>query len=364
MRAYIATCLIGSFAFDKDGNLLSYRLFPKNAEFIAGRLFEAQQKKITDEEREIAEELKNSGVQEIVWDKEESLEGVSCVSKEENLAQQKLREEFRKLAIDLKWTMTQAEINQLLSKVNIEISKRKIRKTKKDIILIQVINTYDEIEGNLNSLSEHLREWYGLYFPELSKSVSDHEKFISLVARKIRRENFDDEKTQALAEKSAGMDFAESDLKAVSDFAETLLMLYETRKRMLDYLTRLVTEVAPNTAAIATPVIAARLISIAGGLEKLSKMPSSTVQLLGAEKALFRHLKGQGKAPKYGVLFLHPHIQNSPKKARGKVARLLASKIALAAKIDMYSKKDESEKLKKEVAKKVAELAASAKKRK
>ncbi len=363
MRIYVATCLIGSFAFDKDKNILLYKLFPKEVDKIADRIASVERKEITPEEREIVNELKETGAQEVIWDKDGSIEGISCVQKEDNLAQQILREEFRRLAIDLKWTNSQAEINQMLTKVNVEVSKKKLRQTKKDVILIQVINTYDSIEENLNTITEHIREWYGLYFPELSKNVADHQKFIELISKYGRKENFSDDKLAEIAKKSAGMEFSDADIKSVSDFAESLKIMYRTREKLSEYVTKLVDEVAPNTAAIATPIIAARMISLAGGIERMAKMPSSTIQLLGAEKALFRHLKGQGKAPKYGVLFLHPQIQNSPKTVRGKVARLLASKISLAVKIDMYSKKDKSNAMKKEVAQKVNALQIAASKK-
>ncbi|MBN2101246.1 MAG: hypothetical protein JW716_00045 [Candidatus Aenigmarchaeota archaeon] len=363
MRIYVATCLIGSFAFDKDKNILLYKLFPKDVELISDRLAEADRKEITSEEREIVEELKESGAQEVVWDKADQIEGISCIQKEDNPAQQILRDEFRKLAIDLKWTNSQAEINQMLTKVNIELSKKKLRQTKKDIILIQVVNTYDSIEENMNTISEHIREWYGLYFPELTKSVADHQKFIELVAKYGTRENFREDKLSEIAKKSAGMDFDSNDIKAISDFAETMKIMYQTKEKLSQYVEKLATEIAPNASAIATPIITARMISLAGGIERMAKMPSSTIQLLGAERALFRHLKGQGRAPKYGVLFLHPYVQNSPKAIRGKVARLLASKISLAVKIDKYSKKDQSAQMKKEVARKIDELQKTAKKK-
>ena len=92
-----------------------------------------------------------------------------------------------------------------------------------------------------------------------------------------------------------------------------------------------------------------RLIALAGGLEKLAKMPSSTVQLLGAEKALFRHLKGEGKSPKFGIIFSHTLIQNAPKEMKGKVARLIAAKLSLAARIDNFSKEDRGEELREEL---------------
>lgn len=364
MRIYIATCLIGSFAFDKEKNMLLYKLFPKDVDYIAEKLSAVERKEIISEENEIIEELKGTGIQEIIWDKDSDIKGVSCVQKEDNLAKEILREEFRKLAMDLQWAGSQTQINQMLAKVNVEVSKKKMRKVKKDVILIQAINTYDNIEENLNTMTEHIREWYGLYFPELSKELSDHEKYIELIAKYGSRENFKDDKFSKIAAKSAGMDFSDSDIKAVSDFAEGLKIMYKSRENVLDYVTKLVNEVAPNTAQIATPVIAARMISLAGGLDRMSKMPSSTIQLLGAEKALFRHLKGQGRAPKYGVLFLHPQIQNSPKAVRGKVARLLASKISLAAKIDKYSKKDEASAMKKEIARKVNDLQIRASKSK
>jgi nucleolar protein 56 len=100
-------------------------------------------------------------------------------------------------------------------------------------------------------------------------------------------------------------------------------------------------------------MLAAKLISAAGGLEKLAKMASSTIQLLGAEKALFRHLRGKGRPPKYGLLYVHPLIQQASPKLRGRVARTLASKLAIAVRIDHYTKEDRSKKLKRELEEKI-----------
>jgi nucleolar protein 56 len=106
---------------------------------------------------------------------------------------------------------------------------------------------------------------------------------------------------------------------------------------------------APNTSAIAGPALALRMLVLAGGLDKLAKMPSSTVQLLGAEKSLFRHLKGQGRSPKHGILFSHELVQKAPHDMRGKVARLIAAKLALAARVDYFSKEDRSAKMRAEL---------------
>ena len=107
--------------------------------------------------------------------------------------------------------------------------------------------------------------------------------------------------------------------------------------------------VAPNISNLIGPLISARLISLAGSLEKLAKMPASTIQILGAEKALFRFKKEGGKPPKHGVLYQHPYISRSPKEIRGKISRIIATKISIAAKADAFTKRDISEDLKKTI---------------
>jgi nucleolar protein 56 len=257
-----------------------------------------------------------------------------------------LQSDFRKLALELKWANSQAELNNMLSKVNIELTKTKIREVKKDRIVIQAIGMLDELDRVINVFVERLREWYGLYFPELERTVQSHEMFVEIVS-KGRKESLGD--FQNLASKSAGMDFSEEDIRQMQDFAISILRLFEMKKGLTKYVERTAGEVMPNFSAVAGPILGARLLSVAGSLDRLSMMPSSTIQLLGAEKALFRHLKGEGKAPKYGILFGHPLIQQATKETKGKVARLVAAKLSLAARLDRFSGKDEGEKLRREL---------------
>jgi nucleolar protein 56 len=214
---------------------------------------------------------------------------------------------------------------------------------------MRVASVLDELEKELNVFSEKLREWYGLHFPEADSVISSHERYVEMVARHGRRESFDDKELARLAGKSSGMDLSDYDIKEIQAFSKALLGLYESRKRLTRYLEEIARVTMPNTSAVAGPVLAARLLVLAGGLEKLAKLPSSTIQLLGAEKALFRHLKGEGKAPKYGVLFGHPLIQSAPRELKGKVARLVAAKISLAIRLDNFSGRDEGEKMRKEL---------------
>ncbi|MCX6814396.1 MAG: hypothetical protein NTY20_01970 [Candidatus Aenigmarchaeota archaeon] len=343
MKAFIGTCLIGSFAFDSKGKILEKRIFPKEPETIASRLAKAKTEAIP-EENEIIEALKKKGFKEIVWDKQASIQGISF--EKENVATKTLQTDFRKLALELKWVSSQSELNSILSKVNIELTKTKTREMKKDKIVIQAIGMLDELDRVINVFVERLREWYGLYFPEAERAIQSHEKFAEIVS-KGKRENLSE--FQNLASKSAGMDFSEEDISQMQDFAERVLGLFEVKKSLTKYVEKTAGETMPNFSAVAGPLLGARLLSIAGSLDKLSMMPSSTIQLLGAEKALFRHLKGEGKAPKYGILFGHPLIQQAPKEHKGKVARLVAAKLSLAARLDRFSGKDEGESLRKQL---------------
>ncbi|TAL47889.1 C/D box methylation guide ribonucleoprotein complex aNOP56 subunit, partial [archaeon] len=155
---------------------------------------------------------------------------------------------------------------------------------------------------------------------------------------------------------SMGIDFKDEDIKAVQTIASKILEMYDLREYLSEYLEKLLKEMAPNFTEIAGPIIASRLISKAGGMEKIAKMPSSTVQLLGAEKALFRFLHGEGKSPRFGIIFSHPLVMNAPEHLKGKVARLVASKLSMAAKMDFYSKEYRGDKYKQEIQAKMKEI--------
>ncbi|HLC67506.1 MAG TPA: C/D box methylation guide ribonucleoprotein complex aNOP56 subunit, partial [archaeon] len=115
-------------------------------------------------------------------------------------------------------------------------------------------------------------------------------------------------------------------------------------------------EIAHNFASLIDPLLAARLLAYAGSLEKLARMPASTIQLLGAEKAMFRHLHEKGRSPKYGMIYNSELIQKAPAESRGKIARILSAKLMLAARIDYYSGRDDSEKMLREMKEEMGRL--------
>merc|ERR1711964_437210 len=211
--------------------------------------------------------------------------------------------------------------------------------------------------GAVNTFSMRVREWYGWHFPELVRIVSDNHTYAKLALaigdKKTLTDgslhdlaalvNDDADIAQAIidaARVSMGQDISETDMENVSAFANRVVKLAEYRKSLFQYLTDKMAVVAPNLASLIGEVVAARLISHAGSLTNLSKCPASTVQILGAEKALFRALKTKGNTPKYGLIFHSSFIGRAGAKNKGRISRYLANKCSIASRIDCFS--DES----------------------
>ncbi len=340
-EAFIATGIIGAVAFDSKGNVIDKELFPKDAKLIAGKLEQSRSGQLIEEEQKLIGRLKDIGIE--------------AAKAEDSAASAKMRDEFRSLAMSLKWAGSQAEINQILSEVGAASAAPKLKEMKSDRILMSAIGVADELDRVINVFVERLREWYGLHFPEAEHAVADHEKFAAIAAQGFR-DDVDDKEAAALANNSAGMEFTGEDMEQVRQYAKAILSLFELRKEMTAYIETAARRFAPNTAAIAGSALALRLLVLAGGLDKLAKMPSSTVQLLGAEKSLFRHLKGEGRSPKHGILFSHEYVQKAPRELKGKAARIVAAKISLAARIDYFSKEDRGKQLRADLDKKIKEV--------
>ncbi|MFH0962310.1 MAG: NOP5/NOP56 family protein [archaeon] len=212
-----------------------------------------------------------------------------------------------------------------LRNVAIEITGARMRKrVGLDYLLINEINTLDELNVVLNALSTRLRELWGLYYPELDSP--DNEVFARKVSEGIERPL-----------ESIGAEIPAEELGKISSFARAILALYQERKEIEKNIEGLAAKIAPRLAGACGGILCARLIAKAGSLERLAYMPSSTVQVLGAEKALFKHLTRGVPCPKHGLIFQYPEIQSAPKEKRGKIARHLAGKLAIAARIDHFS---------------------------
>lgn len=343
MKAYLGYSVVGILAFDENGKLLDKELFRKDAKQISAKLGAAKNGFI-EEEINILRRLKKNGFGEFYSAYPKS--GEFVLEKDyENTGENNAKTVFREVAIKNGWADSQQELNKILSSVGMESSKSELRNVDKDRIGMRVIGMIGELNKNINTLSEHLREWYGLYFPEINGLIKDDEKFADFVALKTLRENFERD-GRKLDIETAGMEFDENDIESVRQAGKMLREMYNERKNLENYLESLGKQIMPNTSAVAGALLAFRLVSQAGGLDKLAKLPSSTIQLLGAEKALFRFLKKKGKAPKHGIIFYHPFVISAPIPIRGKIARIVASKITIAARVDFYSGNDRSDDMK------------------
>jgi len=353
MRAYIITTFIGTFAIDENKKIISFKPFPKDPSIIAEK-YKTSEFEVIDDEKKLMFELGRKGYKEFVFPfRKDGARNIETGTDQEAF----IKDNLRKLAVERQFVKDQAEFNSLLTKINLELTRVKIKKAMgRDGLILQANGALEELDKSINILMERLREWYGLHFPEMNRAVESHEKYATLVEKFGRRDKIDDAELKQFIEKSMGMDLKNEDFKIIQGFASEINTLYKMREKISKYLDSILKEVAPNLRELAGPLLAAKLISKAGGLEKLARSPSSTIQLLGSEKALFRFLHGRGKSPKYGILFSHQYIQNAPREHKGKIARTLAAKLSIAAKMDFYSKKYKADELKKDLEQRIKEI--------
>ncbi|MFH0987168.1 MAG: hypothetical protein V1911_03945 [Candidatus Micrarchaeota archaeon] len=217
-------------------------------------------------------------------------------------------------------------------------------RSSRDNLVVQAVKSIDLIDKTSNLLVEQLRSWYGLYYPELEKQSKTNEIYLDKIAV---------EKT-ARQEGSLGADFPKQDIDAIVGFADKIRILLAERQEIEKYLDSVMKEIAPNLCAILGPIVGARMISTAGSLQKLASFPASTVQVIGAEKALFSHIRKGTPSPKHGVIYQHPQIRGAPKWAAGKIARRVAAKVSLAAKIDYFKGEFIGEKMADELEKSIS----------
>ena len=266
---------------------------------------------------------------------------------------------------------SQEEFHKYMHDFTMEHTRRRLRKAaqKRDLLAAQAIRAIDDLDKTYNLFVIRLREWYSVHFPELDDLVRDHEQYVRLVAELGHRENFTLENLKKLgipeqkalrivkaADESIGADLSEFDIEPIRTIARMAWEMSELRKRLSDYIDTVMREVAPNISALVGSLLGARLISLAGSLEELAKMPASTIQVLGAEKALFRALRTGGRPPKHGIIFQYPDVHKSPRWQRGKIARALASKLAIAAKVDAFTGRFIGDKLVQELRKRIEEI--------
>jgi len=208
--------------------------------------------------------------------------------------------------------------------------------------LIALVYAHDTLAGSTNEITEKLIDLVSLYFPELKRISRSTDKSVELLSKYPSKEEMISSGGDIPQEilngglKSKGATTPLGTAAVVKQYATTVLAMNSLREAMARRISDVMGTMAPNVSAVAGPLLGAKLIAKAGGLMKLAKLPSSSVQVMGAEKALFRAMKEGGRPPKHGLIFQHPLVHNSPRKLRGRVARALASKISIASRIDAF----------------------------
>ncbi|HIG98787.1 TPA: NOP58 family protein [Candidatus Woesearchaeota archaeon] len=231
-------------------------------------------------------------------------------------------------------TSAAAEEIARLRDIVIGFTKRAVAESvTDDNLIIQSSSAISELNKAASILIKRVREWYELYCPEASRQVGSHEEFLNAILCKSK-----DELLKEFRVKDAmGANLEKADIRMILSFATEVNALYEMRKGIAEYVNNLMEKHAPNVAAVAGPSTGAELIAEAGSLQRLAMLPSSTIQLLGAEQELFKHLKDKKqRPPKVGVLHSHPLVTSASRDKQGRVAKILADKISIASRVDFF----------------------------
>lgn len=314
------TSLVGTFVFNQNFYAIDKALFGKDELIRNAKLLE--QGKLIDEEKKLIKKH-SKGSFTIIGFKTEKIEAANTVFDRE---------------IFLKMSETMLKDDSILGglrKANILVTKNDVKESvNPDILIIQAVSSIKELEKALNMLAKRLREWYSYYLPEFSASIEDHERFAELIASKDRNSLL--KELGIKKDDSMGAEIGKEDLEQITQLAKKLQVMYALKKEQDQYLEKLMKKNCPNVQAVAGTFIGAKLLEQAGSLKRLVGFPSSTIQVLGAEEAFFRHMKTGSKMPKHGFISQHEFMSKVPQSMKGRIARALADKISIASKVDYF----------------------------
>ena len=373
MRGYLVCTPLALMVLDDGGNVVASVRLPEDPAKAADELIRLEEGEVPPSLIALLEKVKS--LEELVVEDADLKDklakhfpGTVIVQPNNSVAssfRERLQEYFKVLNV------SEEQYRSFVYEVSLALTRRKVRKAaeKRDLFIAQAISALDDINKTLNLFASRVREWYGLHFPELDELLEEHEDFVKVVSKIGSRDAITEEALKSIgikdelakkiaeaAETSMGADLTEFDLQAIRLLADVTLDLFERRRALEKYIDEAMMEVAPNIRGLVGPLLGARLIALAGGLAKLATMPASTIQVLGAEKALFRALRTGGKPPKHGVIFQHPAIHRSPKWQRGKIARALAAKLAIAARIDAFTGEYRADELREQLEERIKEI--------
>ncbi|HLC74254.1 MAG TPA: NOP5/NOP56 family protein [Candidatus Nanoarchaeia archaeon] len=240
-------------------------------------------------------------------------------------------DEYKQLLPSLK----DSKYFQLFHAAHVRDTIQQLRRVESaDLLVNYTINSLQDLEAQINQMVKRCREWYGLYCPEASRMIADNIQFVDVLVKKTKLQIL--EELGVREPDSMGVELDKPDIMEVQLLAEEIRHLHQLRGVYETYLTSLLKRHCSNVQEICGTIIAAKLLAKSGGLKRLAMLPSSTIQLLGAEKALFRHLTRKARSPKHGLIVNHPLVQRVGHGDKGKAARALADKISMCARLDYF----------------------------
>lgn len=376
MKALIIQFPFGVVAFDEESNIIARVMFPKKPQAAARAIAKLDSGKLSTQITDLITQLQNTGYATLAFDSQalaDETKRSMGIAVEVAMPQEteKIHSRREQIAIETGFVKDATELNMWTRSVSVELAKVQVKGAteKRDLIVGQAIQTLDDLDRTLNLFMGRLREWYGVHFPELDRLVEKHETYARLVTNLGQKENFTvealekedlpknkTEQVSNIAQSSMGADITDSDLEQIQALSKDISGMYKLRESMEKYLEKTMDEVAPNTKTIAGALLGARLIAIAGGLQNLARRPASTLQVLGAEKALFRSIKTGARPPKHGLIFQHALLHDAKRWHRGKIARAIAGKLSIAVRADAYGGAYSGDKLKAALDKRIEEI--------
>ena len=373
MKAFIVLYPFGILAFDEERKIIAQALFPKKPQDAAKVFVELEAGVSSIDLSSLTSALKAAGCKSIFVEN----------SPLANAIQKKLDSAVEvseiggfhaptpQIAVETGFSNSPEEFSVWTRSFTLALAKLRVKGAveQRDLVVAQTIQTLDDLDRTINLLVGRLREWYGVHFPEFDRLIEKHETYARLVMDLGRREHFSLEmleeasiplgKAKAIseiAENSMGAVISDEDLLPIQTLAKNILELYSLRQSMEGYLDGTMEEVAPNIRSLVGALLGARLIAIAGSLRNLAMRPASTIQVLGAEKALFRSLKTGARPPKHGLIFQAALLHDAKNWQRGKIARALAGKLSIAARADAFGGNYIGERLKADLDRRIGEI--------
>ena len=356
---------------EREDELVAYRLFEGDPALIASKFSRVSNGELVDEVKSLMDEILNKGIEEIAVQPSTLISALSQNYREVSFKELEEPINIEEVFVRNGLVRDSDEYRRRVKEVidSLLVTELKEAVARRDVMIVHAVHVLEDLDKQINMFYTRCREWYGLHFPELGDLIDEPEEYMRIVAELGSRKNYTVEglkkilgsarKAEDVLEKakiSIGAEMSPEDEERVKDVAREGLRLIKLKREQENYIKELMSAEAPNLSAIAGPILGAKLIALAGGLEKLARLPASTIQVLGAEKALFRFFRTGRGAPKHGIIFQHPYVHGSPRWQRGKIARLLAAKIAIAARIDYFSREDRSSELRRALEERYAEI--------